>query len=130
MNCNVTVYANVSSHEQVITFDVMTETCELMSPMDESNFPLKFPPINIDEAYEFTSFLFTYENSRKKSLEIQDAHPTLELQKPPLDKKETTDIPRMRGKVADSLVEPRTKENFDKEGTTKLEIQMQIIHGS
>jgi hypothetical protein len=59
-----------------------------------------------------------------------NAHPTPKLQKPPLDKKEITYMPRIRGQVADSLVKPHTKENFDQSGATKLEIRMQNIHGS
>jgi hypothetical protein len=55
--------------------------------MDELKFPLQFPPINMDEAYDFTSLLFTLEHSRKQSPEIEVAHPTPELQKPPFDKK-------------------------------------------
>jgi hypothetical protein len=57
-------------------------------------------------------------------------HPTPKLQKSQINQQEIKDMPRMRGQVADSLVEPRTKSKFDKVGATKLEACMQNIRGA
>jgi hypothetical protein len=74
----------------------------------------------MDKAYDFTSLLFTLEHSRKKSLGAEIAHLTQELHNSMFDQQGITDIPRMRGQVADSWVEPRTKGKIYREGVTKM----------
>jgi hypothetical protein len=50
------VNAKVTSHKEEMKFNIMTKTCELMMWLDELKTPLHLPPINLDKAYDFTSF--------------------------------------------------------------------------
>jgi len=72
---------DVPSHEQVITTENMTEACELMTLLEELNSLLHLPPINMDEAYDFTSLLFTPEHPSNQSIEIKAMHLTPRLHK-------------------------------------------------
>jgi hypothetical protein len=46
------------------------------------------------------------------------------------DQQEFIAMPRMRGQVVDSLVEPRKKDMFDRVIAIELEVYMKNIHGA
>jgi hypothetical protein len=74
----------------------------------------------------YFSLLFTPEH---QSTEFETKHSTLELPKlkSQSDQQQVVAMSKMRGWVADSLVEPQTKAKFDRATTTELEIRMQNI---
>jgi hypothetical protein len=60
----------VTSHEQIVNFDTNIEVDELISSLAELKSPLHLPPINLDEAYDFASLLFTPEHSHNQATKL------------------------------------------------------------
>jgi hypothetical protein len=93
-----------------------------MSPMDELKFPPQFPPINITKHMTSPHYYLHQRIQEGKSPKVEPTFPTPKLQKFTPDKKDNLYMPKMRGQVTDSPVKPRTKENFNKAGATKLQV--------
>jgi hypothetical protein len=113
------------SHESTNPSIVMNRARIFMEYLETFNTNMSLLTINIEDAYDFASLLFSPPWQSVELIEYMSEHLL------PLDLLNTTKIgakmPRMRGQVSKAMVEPREKKKFDRAAATSLKIQMQNI---
>lgn len=101
----------------------MTEARESREPLDAFNPNFDLSPINLEDAYEFASLLFSpSQPSIEPTVQPNVLATSLYLLNTiDLD----IEMSRMRGQVAEATKGPRSRKKFDKTTTTPLQIWMQ-----
>jgi hypothetical protein len=116
VNHHFVVDASFFSHEQAITPFINNDAREPQILMLKFNLTFTSSHININDAYDFATFIFTPEHSSIETIKLSVDKLNLILPKSPSppDQEQFARMSRMRRKVQDSLMEPITKQNFDR----------------